>query len=61
MERTNPATGEDLEPVPEHDEKQVEARLAQAAETFETWRERPMAERTALLEAAADRLRSRKR
>ncbi|WP_257299560.1 NAD-dependent succinate-semialdehyde dehydrogenase [Haloarchaeobius sp. FL176] len=57
MERLNPATGEHVETVAEHDEEAVEERLATAADTYESWREVPMNERRQLLEEAANVLR----
>jgi succinate-semialdehyde dehydrogenase/glutarate-semialdehyde dehydrogenase len=57
MERINPATGELVETVAEHDGEAVEERLATAADTYESWREVPMNERRQLLEEAADVLR----
>ncbi|WP_440990774.1 NAD-dependent succinate-semialdehyde dehydrogenase [Haloarchaeobius baliensis] len=57
MERINPATGEHVETVAEHDDAAVEERLATAADTYESWREVPMNERRQLLEEAADVLR----
>jgi succinate-semialdehyde dehydrogenase/glutarate-semialdehyde dehydrogenase len=57
MERTNPATGDALEPIEEHTEEDIKAALGRAAETFEEWSERPIGERQQLLTAAADVLR----
>ena len=57
MERIDPATGDALEPVPDTSEEEIDAALDRAAETFETWRERPIGERQRLLAAAADVLR----
>ena len=57
MERIDPATGDALEPVPDTSEEEIDAALDRVAETFETWRERPIGERQRLLAAAADVLR----
>ena len=60
MNRTNPATGDALEPVEGDDEENVEAALSRASETFEEWSERPIGERQQLLASAADELRESK-
>jgi succinate-semialdehyde dehydrogenase/glutarate-semialdehyde dehydrogenase len=60
MERTNPATGDALEPVEDDDEEDVEAALSRASETFEEWSEQPIGERQQLLASAADVLRENK-
>jgi succinate-semialdehyde dehydrogenase/glutarate-semialdehyde dehydrogenase len=60
MDRTNPATGDALEPVEGDDEENVEAALSRASETFEEWSERPIGERQQLLASAADELRESK-
>ncbi|GGM67496.1 succinate-semialdehyde dehydrogenase/glutarate-semialdehyde dehydrogenase [Halarchaeum rubridurum] len=57
MDRVNPATGEALGVVEADDEAEVETALETAAETFETWRDVPLAERENLLSNAADVLR----
>jgi succinate-semialdehyde dehydrogenase/glutarate-semialdehyde dehydrogenase len=61
MEAVNPATGEVVATYEPHDDEAVEAALARAAETFETWRDRRLGERERLLSAAADVLRERRR
>ena len=60
MERTNPTTGDALEPVEDDDEEDVEAALSRASGTFEQWSERPIGERQQLLASAADVLRESK-
>lgn len=54
MDVLNPATGEIVETHDEDTADDVEAALADAAEAFDAWRDRPMREREALLDAAAD-------
>jgi succinate-semialdehyde dehydrogenase / glutarate-semialdehyde dehydrogenase len=61
MDRTNPATGEALEPVPDTSEDEIEAALERADTAFEAWRKRPIGERQELLAAAADVLRENTR
>jgi succinate-semialdehyde dehydrogenase/glutarate-semialdehyde dehydrogenase len=58
MDVVNPHTGETVESYEEADETTVESALSEATSRFETWRERPMADRCQLLEAAAEELRS---
>jgi succinate-semialdehyde dehydrogenase/glutarate-semialdehyde dehydrogenase len=53
---TNPATGEVVAEFEEHTEDEVAGAVAAAAKRFETWRDRPYAERGAPLRAAAERL-----
>jgi len=60
MERTNPTTGDALEPVEDDDEEDVEAALSRASETFEEWSEQPIGERQQRLASAADVLRENK-
>ncbi len=57
MEVINPATEEVIDDVPEHDEAEVQARLAQAEEAFQSWRAFSFAERAEPLRRAADLLR----
>jgi len=57
MERTNPATGDALEPIDEDSEQAVDAALDRASEAFESWSGRPIGERQELIGAAADVLR----
>jgi succinate-semialdehyde dehydrogenase/glutarate-semialdehyde dehydrogenase len=52
----NPATGEVVAEFDEHTEDEVAGAVAAAADRFETWRDRPYAERGAPLRAAAERL-----
>ena len=61
MDRTNPATGEALEPITEHTDEEVDAALDRATEAFGTWSERPIGERQELLAAAGEVLRENKR
>jgi succinate-semialdehyde dehydrogenase/glutarate-semialdehyde dehydrogenase len=58
MDVVNPHTGETIESYEEGNEAAVESALSTAASRFETWRDRPIAERCQLLEAAADPLRA---
>jgi succinate-semialdehyde dehydrogenase/glutarate-semialdehyde dehydrogenase len=60
MDRTNPATGEALEPVADTTEEEIDAALDNATDTFEEWRETPIGERQQLLGNAADVLRENK-
>ena len=60
MERTNPATGEALEPVADDTDEDVEAALDAANDAFAEWREVPMGERQRLIGNAADVLRENK-
>ncbi|MFC7078792.1 NAD-dependent succinate-semialdehyde dehydrogenase [Halorussus caseinilyticus] len=57
MDRTNPATGESLEPIADDSEDDVDAALDAATETFAEWRDVPIRKRQRLLENAADVLR----
>ena len=60
MERTNPATGETLEPVADDTDEDVEAALDAASDAFAEWREVSMGERQRLIGRAADVLRENK-
>ena len=60
MRSMNPATGEVLKDYPEHSDAEVDAALARAVETFESWRELPFAERSRLMHRAAIELRDRR-
>jgi len=60
MERTNPATGDDLEPVEEDGGDDVEAAVALSDRVFPAWSERRMEERRMLMADAADVLRENK-
>ena len=53
----NPATGELIHEYPEHDELELNERLAKAQEAFNSWRRFDFAERARHLSAVADRLR----
>ncbi|WP_132058649.1 NAD-dependent succinate-semialdehyde dehydrogenase [Halorussus amylolyticus] len=57
MDRTNPATGESLDPIPDDSEAEVEAALDRAVETFAEWKDVPIQKRQQLLAAAGDVLR----
>ncbi|MFB6311605.1 MAG: NAD-dependent succinate-semialdehyde dehydrogenase [Salinirussus sp.] len=57
MEVVNPATGEREARYEEHTREDVYAALERATTAFETWRDRPLREREALIEAAGDVLR----
>ncbi|WP_135302942.1 NAD-dependent succinate-semialdehyde dehydrogenase [Haloarcula amylovorans] len=60
MEVTNPATGEQVDSYEADDEDDVEAALDRATETFDSWRDRPLQERTNLLSSAGEVLRENK-
>lgn len=60
MERTNPATGENLDPIEDTTEAEIDAALDTATETFEEWSHRPLNERQELIGTAADVLRENK-
>ncbi|MDT8436905.1 MAG: NAD-dependent succinate-semialdehyde dehydrogenase [Gemmatimonadota bacterium] len=55
----NPSTGRTIQVYEPHGTGEVERRLALAAATFRTWRERPVAERTEVLSRAAELLEER--
>jgi len=59
FESFNPATGKLLEKFAEASEAEVEQALAATQTAFLAWRERPIAERSALLHEVAKRLRAR--
>jgi succinate-semialdehyde dehydrogenase/glutarate-semialdehyde dehydrogenase len=59
MHRTNPATGESLPPVEEHDADDVDAALEAATRTYDDWSDTGLATRRRLLTEAADVLRAR--
>ena len=54
MQSIDPATTECIGTFENHDEQAVETRLARASERFETWRDRPITERQAMLAGVAD-------
>jgi len=60
MDRTNPATGEALEPIESDTDADIDAALEIASEAFEEWREVPINERQQLIGNAADVLRENK-
>ncbi|WP_227380566.1 NAD-dependent succinate-semialdehyde dehydrogenase [Haladaptatus halobius] len=60
MDRTNPATGNALEPIEDDTEEDIDAALDTASETFEAWRETSIGERQQLIGNAADVLRENK-
>jgi succinate-semialdehyde dehydrogenase len=57
MDAINPATGQTLRTYPEHDDAEIERRLALATTAFASWRRVPIAERAALLRAVSSTLR----
>nr|WP_276235121.1 NAD-dependent succinate-semialdehyde dehydrogenase [Halosegnis sp. DT85] len=59
MHRIDPATGDALEPVAEHDAEDVDAALDEATAAFESWSDTRLEERRRLLTEAADVLRDR--
>ena len=61
IDRTNPATGDELDPVEGHGAEEVDEALDRASERFESWSRRPIGERQQLLAAAADVLRENER
>ncbi len=58
MQAINPATGEVIATYPEHDQHEVESRIARAATTFISWRETSFSARAERLRAAAAHLRA---
>jgi succinate-semialdehyde dehydrogenase/glutarate-semialdehyde dehydrogenase len=52
----DPTTGETLREFAPHDEREVDHRLSKAAAAFDRWHRTPVAERAAVLSAAADLL-----
>ena len=54
----NPATGEEFASYPELTPKEVDSKLARAAQAFVSWRASPLNERTSLLSRIADRFES---
>ena len=58
MQSVNPATGELIREYPGHGEDEVARRLERAGAAFRSWSLRPVSERTDLLRALADVLRS---
>ncbi len=56
----SPVTGEVLSEHEAHDEAHVEQALSRAVKAFESWRERPLKERAAVLRAAAGALRGQR-
>ena len=56
----NPTTGELVERFPDTTDSELEAALSRSARGFDGWRTTPLAERSALLLAAAELLESRK-
>ncbi len=59
FESINPTTGELLGTYPEHDAREVDARLQQAWEGWQHWARTPLSERTAFLARLADLLEER--
>jgi succinate-semialdehyde dehydrogenase/glutarate-semialdehyde dehydrogenase len=60
MKSVNPATGQTIREFPELGEREIETRIAAAAEAFAAWRRVPFAERARLMVRAAERLEARK-
>ena len=60
FETTNPATEAPLASYDHHDDAAVESILDTASDRFESWRDRPIEERAAMLEDVADVLRAGK-
>jgi len=60
MATVNPATGEVLARFDEISDREVDARLSRAREAFRAWRQRPFAERAAVMHRAAEMLDGRK-
>lgn len=58
MQSVNPANGAPLKNYAEHHSREVERRLALAAEAFRSWRQVPFPRRSELLRAAAAELRA---
>jgi len=58
--RTNPASGEAMESVEEHSDKEVGARMERAEKAFFAWRKIEMEERAGLMKKMAGVLRGRK-
>ena len=61
MDRTNPATGESLEPVEDDSAEEVDDALSRAQETFEEWKDVPVQKRQQLLSNAGEVLRENRR
>lgn len=61
MERTNPATGESLEPIEGDTEQDVDDALDRSTEVFEEWKETPIQKRQTLLADAGAVLRENER
>jgi succinate-semialdehyde dehydrogenase/glutarate-semialdehyde dehydrogenase len=57
LKAINPATGETIREVPEHDEQEVDERLEAAATAFKSWRRFDFEERARHLTSVADLLR----
>ncbi|KDE59281.1 succinate-semialdehyde dehydrogenase [Halostagnicola sp. A56] len=57
MQTINPTTDEPIETYDEHDDEAVERFIRRSAERFESWSERPITERQALVGGIADVLR----
>ncbi|MFC4552799.1 MULTISPECIES: NAD-dependent succinate-semialdehyde dehydrogenase [Halorussus] len=61
MDRTNPATGESLEPIEDDSAEAVDDALSRAQETFEEWKDVPIQKRQQLLSNAGEVLRENQR
>src|SRR5688572_14608539 len=57
VQSVNPATEEVLASFEEHSQRQIDEVLDQSVKSFRDWRERPFAERSRLMHAAATELR----
>jgi succinate-semialdehyde dehydrogenase/glutarate-semialdehyde dehydrogenase len=57
----NPATGETIRTFTAHDEREIDARIARAAETFRQWRRVPVRERAAAVGRLGELLEREKR
>lgn len=60
MQRVNPATEEELEPIEEFTDEEVDDTIARSSDAYEEWSARPMSERRKLIEAAGEELRENK-
>ena len=60
IQTVNPATGQPRETYPEHDAEEIRRRIDAAVAAWEPWRSRPLADRAAVVRAAADVLESRR-
>lgn len=61
MQRVNPATEEELEPIEDHTDREVENAIERSVTRYEKWSTRPMRERRMLIAAVGEELRENKR